>query len=95
VDETNLDNLKQEKPLMPRLRDVCPCVFSLVVVCLVFSVANSVYAQGATATLSGVVTDQNGAVISGVNIAVVSIAPRPRMMKAFLSSRCFLPATTR
>src|SRR4051794_1355798 len=59
---------------MPRLRDVCPCVFSLVVVCLVISVASSAYAQGATATLSGVVTDQNGAVIPGVNIAVVSIA---------------------
>ena len=37
-------------------------------------VSNNVYAQGATATLSGVVTDQTGAVIPGVNIAVISIA---------------------
>jgi outer membrane receptor protein involved in Fe transport len=41
---------------------------------LVFSIANSVYAQGATATLSGVVTDQTGAVVPAVNIAVISIA---------------------
>ena len=34
----------------------------------------TVYAQGATATLSGTVTDPNGAVIPGVNIAVISIA---------------------
>jgi len=33
-----------------------------------------VYAQGATATLSGVVMDQAGAVVPGVNIAVISIA---------------------
>jgi len=50
------------------------------VVCLLLSfsllnpVSNSVYAQGATATLSGVVIDQTGAVITGVNIAVISIA---------------------
>jgi hypothetical protein len=41
---------------------------------LLISVANSAYAQGATATLSGVVIDENGAVISGANIAVISIA---------------------
>jgi outer membrane receptor protein involved in Fe transport len=41
---------------------------------LVFSIANSVFAQGATATLSGVVTDQTGAVVPAVNIAVISIA---------------------
>src|SRR5215213_6333042 len=41
---------------------------------LVTSVSISVYAQGATATLSGVVTDQTGAVIPGANIAVISIA---------------------
>src|SRR5882724_8171734 len=34
----------------------------------------TVHAQGATATLSGTVTDQNGAVIPGVNIAIISIA---------------------
>jgi hypothetical protein len=36
--------------------------------------ANKVHAQGASATLSGVVIDENGAVISGANIAVISIA---------------------
>jgi len=41
---------------------------------LLTSIANSAYAQGATATLSGVVTDQTGAVITGVNVAVISIA---------------------
>src|SRR5678815_1207409 len=33
-----------------------------------------VYAQGGTATLSGTVTDQNDAVVPGVNVAVISIA---------------------
>lgn len=33
----------------------------------------AVYAQGATATLSGIVTDQNDAVVPGVNVAVISI----------------------
>ena len=58
---------------MPRLRDWCPCVLVLSFV-LVISIANSVSAQSATATLSGVVIDENGAVISGANIAVISIA---------------------
>ena len=66
---------QQEKTPMPRLTDVCPYV-----VCVLLSfgflstAANTVYAQSANATLSGVVTDQNGAVIQGVNIAVISIA---------------------
>src|SRR4030095_2613106 len=34
----------------------------------------NVHAQGATATLSGIVTDQNDAVIPNVNIAIISIA---------------------
>src|SRR5262249_20491960 len=34
----------------------------------------SVYAQSATATLSGSVVDENGAVIPGVNIAVINLA---------------------
>lgn len=58
---------------MPRLRDRCSCVLVLCFV-LVISIANSVSAQSATATLSGVVIDENGAVISGANIAVISIA---------------------
>ena len=41
---------------------------------LSFGTIHSVYSQGATATLSGVVTDQTGAVIPGANIAVISIA---------------------
>jgi hypothetical protein len=47
--------------------------------CLLFSIgllisaSNSVYAQGGTATLSGVVSDPTGAVIPGVNIGVISI----------------------
>jgi hypothetical protein len=36
--------------------------------------SNRVYAQSATATLSGVVADETGAVIPSVNIAVISIA---------------------
>jgi hypothetical protein len=60
---------------MPRLRDVCPCVFPLLLLfTLVAAIANGAYAQGATATLSGVVTDQTGAVVPAVNIAVISIA---------------------
>ncbi len=75
---------------MPRLREVCTCVVCplvnakalffarliALVVCLLlsFSTIHNVYAQGATATLSGVVTDQTGAVIPGANIAVISIA---------------------
>lgn len=35
--------------------------------------ASIVYAQGATATLSGTVTDQNDAVVPGVSVAVISI----------------------
>ena len=70
---------------MPRLRDVYPCVVCplvnasrliALVVCLLlsFTFVNSAYGQGATATLSGVVTDQTGAVIPGAGIAVISIA---------------------
>jgi hypothetical protein len=74
---------------MPRLADVCPCAFcpridlkikfcaqliALVACFLICSFHASVYAQSATATLSGVVIDENGAVISGANIAVISIA---------------------
>lgn len=38
------------------------------------SVSITVYGQGATATLSGTVTDQNDAVVPGANVAVISIA---------------------
>jgi Carboxypeptidase regulatory-like domain len=46
-------------------------------VCLLFLIASfltTASAQGATATLSGTVMDQDGAVVPGVNIAVISIA---------------------
>src|SRR3569832_729763 len=58
---------------MPRLSDRYSCFLVLSFV-LVISIANSVFAQGATATLSGIVIDENGAVISRANIAVISIA---------------------
>lgn len=38
-----------------------------------FSLTSPVLAQTGTATLSGIVTDQNGAVVPGVNIAVLNI----------------------
>ncbi|HSE19649.1 MAG TPA: TonB-dependent receptor [Pyrinomonadaceae bacterium] len=60
---------------MPRLTDVCPHVVCLLLLFgFLNATANSVHAQGGTATLSGVVTDQTGAVIQGVNIAVISMA---------------------
>jgi hypothetical protein len=54
--------------------------FRVAAVCLLLSFAShdlfpsSAYAQGASATLGGTVTDQAGAVIPGVNIAVINIA---------------------
>ena len=65
---------------MPRLRDVYLCAIcpllnaSLFTFLLSFTFINSVHAQGATATLSGVVTDQTGAILPGAGIAVISIA---------------------
>ena len=68
--------------ICPR-NSVAGCLFARLVAlvnCLLLSFtfissfSNSVYAQGATATLSGVVLDQTGAVIPGVSIAVISIA---------------------
>ena len=59
------------------------CFFSRLIpsaVCVLFlftihnSLLTSAYAQGATATLSGTVSDPAGAVIPGVQIAVISIA---------------------
>ena len=42
--------------------------------CIAFqSSTSTAHAQGGTATLSGTVTDQNNAVVPGVNIAVISI----------------------
>ena len=63
----------------PRITRYCARLIALVV-CLLLScsflnsASTNVYAQSATATLSGVVIDENGAVISGANIAVISIA---------------------
>lgn len=51
------------------------CTTSLLLICIVYSFSSgSVYAQGTTATLSGIVTDPNDAVIPGVNVAVFNIA---------------------
>ncbi|HEU4432210.1 MAG TPA: TonB-dependent receptor, partial [Pyrinomonadaceae bacterium] len=50
-------------------------VSGAIVLLLVVSVQSSIaYGQGGTATLSGTVTDQNDAVVPGVNVAVISIA---------------------
>src|SRR5689334_20367386 len=53
---------------------IAPVVCLLLSFSFVISVADSAHAQSATATLGGVVMDENGAVISGANIAVISIA---------------------
>ena len=50
-----------------------PLLF-LFVILFAYSSSGVVQAQSATATLSGTVTDQAGAVIPGVNVAVISIA---------------------
>jgi hypothetical protein len=73
--------------LMPRIPDVCTSVFcplgkklALLVffVLLLFTFHESfvtrALAQSATATLSGVVTDQVGSVVAGANVAVISTA---------------------
>lgn len=73
---------------MPSSPEVCPCVFcphiesvfsrliisSLLLLVLISANASVASAQSPTATLTGTVTDQNDAVIPGVNIAVISIA---------------------
>ena len=55
------------------LRWVSGAIVLLLVVAFQSSLM-SVYAQGGTATLSGTITDQNDAVVPGVNVAVISIA---------------------
>jgi Carboxypeptidase regulatory-like domain/TonB-dependent Receptor Plug Domain len=73
---------------MPSSPQVSPCVFcphmdsvfsrliltSLLLLVLISANASVATAQSPTATLTGTVTDQNDAVIPGVNIAVISIA---------------------
>src|SRR6185369_10002866 len=49
-------------------------LFSICFLLLVSFLLAEVSAQSATATLSGTVMDQDGAVVPGVNIAVISIA---------------------
>lgn len=51
-----------------------PYAFCLLLLLTTYhSSLNSLYAQSATATLSGTVVDQNGAVVPGVNITVINI----------------------
>ena len=58
-----------------RLFRLTSCETSLLLICIVYSFSSSsVCAQGTTATLSGIVTDPNDAVIPGVNVAVFNIA---------------------
>ena len=73
---------------MPSSPEVCPCVFcphmdsvflrlsliSFFLLVLISANTSVAFAQSPTATLTGTVTDQNDAVVPGVNIAVISIA---------------------
>jgi hypothetical protein len=43
------------------------------VICVLAGGANSIYAQGTTGQISGVVTDQNGAVIQGASVSVSNL----------------------
>jgi len=65
-------------PLSAKARFIARLIALVVCLLLSFgfltSFSNIVHAQGATATLSGVITDPTGAVIAGANIAVISIA---------------------
>src|SRR5258705_6154253 len=62
-----------------RVLRIVPPVFSAFWLLLVLLITHhsgpiTVHAQSATATLSGTVTDQNGALIPDVSIAVINIA---------------------
>jgi len=73
---------------MPSSPEVCPCVFcphrksvlsrlvirSFLLLVLIAANNSVTNAQSPTATLTGTVTDQNDAVVPGVNVAVISIA---------------------
>lgn len=73
---------------MPSSSEVCPClvcpymdsvfrrfiISSFLLLVLISANSSVVSAQSPTATLTGTVTDQNDAVVPGVNIAVISIA---------------------
>ena len=55
-------------------RPVALAVFILLSFIFCQSSVNNAWAQSATATLSGVITDPAGSVVSGANVAVISIA---------------------
>ena len=74
---------------MPRMRELClpvfcPPNFALRFAAIAFglllsfaihgSLVPATYAQGTTATLSGIISDQTGAVIPGVRVAVINLA---------------------
>src|ERR1043166_627284 len=66
---------EDQKMLLKRSSKQCPLVlFSILSLLLVCMNGLSVLAQNATATLSGTVVDQNGAVLPAVNISVISLA---------------------
>lgn len=73
---TNYDKAGTTSHRLPRplllTHFIIGVVFFMFVV--MFQASVTVYAQGGTATLSGTVTDQNDAVVPGVDIAVISIA---------------------
>lgn len=71
-DETSVVTSHRPPGPLSLMRFITGVIAFLVVVASQASLA-VVYAQGGTATLSGTVTDQNDAVLPGVNIAVISI----------------------
>ena len=68
---TNRGMLRQRWKGLPTVAAFSSAVCVVVLICLSFVGAN---AQSATATLSGTVKDQTGAVIPGASISVISIA---------------------
>jgi hypothetical protein len=62
-------------PVLTSFRQIFFMRFAVtsMVLLLLFAFSNRAYGQGSTATLSGTVTDQNDAVVPGVNVAVISI----------------------
>ncbi len=76
LNKTNKDETLTTSHRPPGRLFVRRFIIGVVAVMLIITFQSSlttVYAQGGTATLSGTVTDQNDAVVPGVNVAVISI----------------------